>query len=378
MNTEIHPRKSERSMKHRWILTEFGQGTQQKRSIDLPARTSIVGRTPDVDVPLNANGISKRHAKLSFIDDQLIVEDLGSTNGTYLNGQRITLSVVAVGDLLQFANTLFKVGRRGDSQFDGTIEEGILPWAQTLLAFDTLISQRAVVPNYQPIVTMSEQLVIGYELLARSDIDGLTNPALMFAAAERLGQQAFLSEILRDEGLRLARNFIRPDQQLYLNTHPAEVVTDRFVNSLRDLRTNHPTAKVTIEIHEAAITDPTAMKTLMALLQELNMQLSYDDFGAGQGRLLELAEVPPHVLKFDMQLIRNIDQASATKQELLRSLIQIAKNAGCTALAEGVETEAEHRVCVELGFTLGQGFLYGRPCRNPQNEAPPNQAKSVG
>ncbi len=186
----------------------------------------------------------------------------------------------------------------------------------------------------------------------------------MFAAAERLGQQAVLSEILRDEGLRIASHFVRADQQLYVNTHPTEIVTDRFLNSLRDLRTNHPAANVTIEIHEAAITEPTAMKALVAVLNELDMRLSYDDFGAGQGRLLELAEVPPHVLKFDMQLIRNIDQASSTRKELLRSLVQIAKNTGCTTLAEGVETTQEHDVCVELGFELGQGFLYGRPRRH--------------
>ncbi len=143
--------RAEKTLKQRWMLTEFGQGSQQKRSIDLPERTLIVGRAPDVDIPLNINGISKRHAKLTHVHNQLMVEDLGSTNGTYLNGKRIEMSVVAVGDLLQFANAIFKVGRRGDSQFDGTIEEGILPWAQTLISFDTLINEKAVVPNYHPL-----------------------------------------------------------------------------------------------------------------------------------------------------------------------------------------------------------------------------------
>lgn len=94
---------------------------------------------------------------------------------------------------------------------------------------------------------------------------------------------------------------------------------------------------------------------------DLGMELSYDDFGAGQGRLLELVEVPPHVLKFDMQLSRNIDTASRNRQELLRSLVRIAQDTGTTVLAESVETEAELETCIQIGFELGQGFLYGRP-----------------
>ncbi|MBL8852624.1 MAG: EAL domain-containing protein [Planctomycetaceae bacterium] len=351
------------NLKQRWILTEFGQGSQQRRAIDLPMRELIVGRSPEVDIVLNANGISKRHARLSCVRDELVVEDLGSTNGTYVNGQRVQQSVVVVGDLLQFANSLYKVGRHSDTQHDGTMEEGILPWAQTLLLFDQLLTERAVVPNFQPIVELADQKVVGYELLARSDLDGLTNPGLMFAAAERLGQQELLSEILRHEGLRKAGESTQRDKEIFLNTHPTEVVTERFVNSLRDLRAVFPTAKITIEIHEAAITEPAMMKSLHTLLREFDMRLSYDDFGAGQGRLLELADVPPHVLKFDMQLIRDIDRAPASRQELLKSLVQIAKNAGAQTLAEGVETEAEHGTCWEMGFELGQGYLYGRPHR---------------
>ncbi len=143
------------SVKCRWTLTEFGS----RRSSEAIHRTSspdlIVGRDADADIIISSKGVSKRHARLSFSHDHLIVEDLGSTNGTLVNGKRIECSTVTVGDLLQFANALYRVGRRGDSVIDGTIEEGILPWAQTLLLFERLINQREVVPFFQPIVTMT-------------------------------------------------------------------------------------------------------------------------------------------------------------------------------------------------------------------------------
>ncbi len=280
------------SVKCRWTLTEFSQGDQQKRTIELPSRDLIVGRDADADITIASKGVSKRHARLSFSYDHLLVEDLGSTNGTLVNGKRITCSTVTVGDLLQFANALYRVGRRGDSVIDGTIEEGILPWAQTLLLFERLINQREVVPFYQPIVTMNARDCVGYEVLARSELDGLTNPALMFGAAERLGQQAALSELLRDEGLRVLHRAGQPASDIFLNTHPSEVVTDRLIASLEELRSHYLSASVVLEIHEGAVTDPSSMKKLRAVLNQLDMKLSYDDFGAGQGRLLELGEVP--------------------------------------------------------------------------------------
>ncbi len=351
------------SVKYRWTLTEYGQGDQQKRTIELPARDLIVGRDADADITIASKGVSKRHAKLSFSHEHLIIEDLDSTNGTLINGKRIRCSTVTVGDLVQFANALYRVGRRGDSIADGTIEEGILPWAQTLLLFERLINQREVVPYFQPIVTMSARDYVGYEVLARSELDGLTNPALMFGAAERLGQQAALSELLRDEGLQVFHRAGQPPTEIFLNTHPSEVVTERFINSLENLRSNFLTSAIVVEIHESAVVDLESMKRLRQVLNELDMKLSYDDFGAGQGRLLELSEVPPDVLKFDMQLIRDIDQANAARQELLASLVRIANELGTIPLAEGVETDAEHEVCVQMGFLLGQGYLYGRPAK---------------
>ena len=348
---------------HRWTLTEFGEGSGQQRTIELPHRELVVGRSSDADVTIHSTSVSKRHAKLSFENNCMLVEDLGSTNGTHLNGKPIEFSAVVEGDLLQFANALYKVGRKSIQDYDGTMEEGILPWAQTLLAFDQLINERAVVPHFQPIVSMDRETTPGYELLARSNLDGLSNPGLMFGAAERLGQQATLSELMRQEGLKIAANSHFSTANFFLNTHPCEVITQRLIDSLINLRADYPAVNVTIEIHEAAVTEPSAMREFQSLLKGLNMQLSYDDFGAGQGRLLELGEVPPDVLKFDMQLIRNIDSAPATRQEMLATLVRLAIDLGTIPLAEGVETEAEHQTCLQMGFQLGQGYLYGRPAK---------------
>jgi EAL domain-containing protein (putative c-di-GMP-specific phosphodiesterase class I) len=116
-----------------------------------------------------------------------------------------------------------------------------------------------------------------------------------------------------------------------------------------------------LEIHETAVTDPVKMAEMRAHLAALKISLAYDDFGSGQSRLNELIESPPDYLKFDMSLIRDIDSATPQRQQILATLVQMVRSLGIVPLAEGVETEGESATCLQMGFELGQGYLYGKP-----------------
>ncbi|HEX6962149.1 MAG TPA: EAL domain-containing protein, partial [Lacipirellula sp.] len=144
--------------------------------------------------------------------------------------------------------------------------------------------------------------------------------------------------------------------------HPAELAEHGVLEfSLRELRELAPQARLVLEIHEAAVTCVRQMREMRSLLNELNMGLAYDDFGAGQARIVELGECPPDYLKFDIDLIRDIDHASPERQKMLASLVSIVRDLGIASLAEGVETEAEHQACRQMGFNYAQGFYYGKP-----------------
>lgn len=352
-----------------WTLSEYGE---DKPSYVIAMPECIVGRGSDAGFRIHSSSVSKHHAKLFCQAGVLYVEDLSSTNGTYIGGEKVKVSALTEGDLLQFADSVFRVGCQSDSiDMTGTLEVGPSMFASALLMFEQLLTERRVIPNFQPIVTMdgevnklneiNELTTIGSELLARSDLEELRNPAAMFGAAQRLGQQATLSELMREEGSRKVCDHPLGSLKLFYNTHPAEFGTDRLDASLRSLRDEFPSLDFVIEVHESAIAGVQTMRRFLQTLEDLNMEIAYDDFGAGQGRLIELTEVPANYLKFDMGLIRDIDKASAPRQDLLRSLVKVAVESGSTPLAEGVETEAEHQTCRQLGFELGQGYLYGRP-----------------
>jgi pSer/pThr/pTyr-binding forkhead associated (FHA) protein len=96
-----------------WILDST---TEPATRLRLPAgAVKTVGRTARADFILDAALVSRVHCRL-FADasDQLVVEDLESTNGTRVNGKKITRSVVREGDTLSVGRVDFLVSRSDD------------------------------------------------------------------------------------------------------------------------------------------------------------------------------------------------------------------------------------------------------------------------
>ena len=149
--------------------------------------------------------------------------------------------------------------------------------------------------------------------------------------------------------------------QLFLNVHAAELGNEGLVASFVATRRKRPDLRLTLELHEQALEDLGAVEQLRAALSRAGVGLAYDGFGASEARLLELAEVPPHYLKFDMSFIRGIDAAPVSRRSLLTSLVSVARDMLVQTVAEGVETAAEADACMRIGFTHAQGFFFGRP-----------------
>ena len=78
-------------------------------------------------------------------------------------------------------------------------------------------------------------------------------------------------------------------------------------------------------------------------------------------RLLELTEVPPDYVKFDINLIRNIHLGNAGRQQTLQTLVRMVRELGIATLAEGTECAEEVEVCRQIGFDFAQGYYFGRP-----------------
>ena len=363
-----------------WYLEgSLGQG--RTWSVCVEHSPFLIGRHDDSHLQLTSNEISRRHAEIVRDGDSLWIRDLGSTNGTFHNHERLECRApLRRNDVLHFGSLEFRVAERNPArqESNGAVETGVfmappeLPdqFVRCGEEFEQLLTDCRVLPVYQPIVDAGSGRVVGYELLGRGDHPELpTAPVELFQIAERLGKAAELSRLFRDEGLRIARD-LPVGVDLLFNEHPAERLCADTVAGLKHARNLVPEQRMILEINERTVTDLQAMRELRCALDDLGIGLAYDDFGAGQARLRELIEVPPDYLKFDAFLIRDLDRQSDRFHRALQTLVDMSHDLGVIPLAEGVETEAERAICESLGFEAIQGHLYGRPVPFPELRLP--------
>jgi EAL domain-containing protein (putative c-di-GMP-specific phosphodiesterase class I) len=330
------------------------------RRVPISSGRFQVGRRSDIHLCLAHPSVSKAHAEFVASEAALFVRDLGSTNGTFVNGERISVDTpIDERDVVQFSDFEFIVGRTQIEESMRTITSSPSEWQNTLSRLHRLLTERAVVPYFQPIVQFADGQTIGYEGLARSAIAGLLNPRDMFEAAERISLASRLSVLCRENAVEVAQRMAKPGL-LFLNTHPSERPHSGLLESLARLRSTAPDLSIVLELHEAAITHPQEMAEFRDELRQLRILLAYDDFGAGQARLMELAEVAPDYLKFDIGLIRGIHLAPQ-RQQMVAGLVRLVRDLGIQPLAEGIELAAEADVCRQIGFTHAQGYFYGKP-----------------
>jgi len=318
-----------------------------------------IGRNNSNSLHLPDSTASSFHAELTGLESCLRVTDLNSTNGTFVNGQRIAgTHPLQDGDLLQFGSTVFRVSSQTVTPPTCTEAFDAADDAVALVQFSEVLRKQAINPHLQPIVDINTRATVGFEVLARSRYMGLRTATALFQAAARMNAEIVLSQQARLAGMNVAR-MVPHGATLFLNTHPRELDDPDLVNSLKELRANFPRRTMCIEIHESAVSSPLKLKELKYALADLGMQLAFDDFGAGQSRLRELIAVRPDYVKFDMSLLDNVEDPKHARA--IETLVQMTLDLEIVPLAEGVEKQEQHDACRGVGFQLAQGFLYGHP-----------------
>lgn len=358
-------RRSTATLEDVWFLSGPTQLGENLVHTPIDGDPFIIGRRGGVSLKLGFRTVSGTHASLTASRGCLMLRDLGSTNGTYVNGNRIegnTEVPVVEEDLVQFAEAAFRVRRQSPiGMTQGTISENVCDQALALVQFDRLMNERLVRPHFQSIVDLIDERPVGYEVLGRGSVFGLESVGAMFQAAEQLNLEVELSQLLRWEGIRLGGPRLG-QMPLFVNTHPAELEdTETLIRSLSAIREMTTQTPLVLEIHEAAVTDPSRLRSLVQAMEALDIDFAYDDFGSGQARLAELVEAKPAYVKFDINLIRGIDAEDDTRRRMLGNLVSMVRDLDIKALAEGTETAEEVAVCRDLGFHLAQGFYFSRP-----------------
>ncbi|MBO7402349.1 MAG: EAL domain-containing protein, partial [Lachnospiraceae bacterium] len=99
----------------------------------------------------------------------------------------------------------------------------------------------------------------------------------------------------------------------------------------------------------------------LAEIRESGFQLWIDDFGSGYSSLNVFGRFEIDLIKFDMELLRNLDSHNGANREIIKAMIQVAKKLGVHTLCEGMETEDQKQFLIDAGCELAQGYLYHKP-----------------
>ena len=328
-----------------------------------------IGRAPQNDLVLPSHVVSSRHAEILESAGLLFIRDVGSTNGSFVNGKRITNdTLLAEGDLIEFGDAFFRIV----ASFGEVREERTSPLiGKTAFFHDSdnnrgprslqlLLRDENLLPCFQGIHCLKTGLTRGYEYLARANYPGIESAGLLFEQARRASREVELSMLCRKKAMEFSVR-LDPAMPVFLNTHPVEPMIETVVPQMREIREQYPQRKIVLEIHEAAITEPVLVRELRRQLNDFDVRLAFDDFGRGQARIRELICAPSDYIKFDSALIRDLQHVSPEQFRFFRSIIQGIKGEGAITVAEGVETEVMAEVCRDIGFDLVQGFLFSRP-----------------
>jgi diguanylate cyclase (GGDEF)-like protein len=223
------------------------------------------------------------------------------------------------------------------------------------VAFDTTLPP--ALPRFsivlQPIVEVATGRIVGHEALSRFE-DRANDPRAVFRLAHLDGYGDLLEAATIIAALALSD---RPEgQALYVNASARALTSTRFW-----LRMPERLDSVMVELTEdTEHIDSDTLADAVARLRARGASIALDDLGAGVGEFHRMAALCPDVVKADRSLVHGC-ASQPGQSAVLRGLVTYANALGTLVCAEGVEDWADLDHLEELGVTLAQGFLLGRP-----------------
>jgi diguanylate cyclase (GGDEF)-like protein/PAS domain S-box-containing protein len=221
---------------------------------------------------------------------------------------------------------------------------------------------------YQPIVTLDEHRIVGFEALVRWNHPelGLIEPTRFIPLAEDTGLIVPIGRrVLRDacRQLRIWEEAF-PDLALSMsvNLSAKQLVQPELVGDTDNIirRTGIDPSHLRLEITETVLINNVEVATgIFERLKSLGVMLSMDDFGTGYSSLGSLHRFQMDTLKIDQSFIAGVEVRDEDA-EIVRTIIALARNLGMSVVAEGVETQGQLRHLDSLACDHAQGYLFSR------------------
>lgn len=275
--------------------------------------------------------------------------------------------------LLQCANTaMMEAKRQGRGQlrtYSSTISRQIRERLVLDAALHKAITREQLRIVVQPQSDRQGLLAGGEVLLRWHDHHGVdVSPAFFIPLAEQSGlifpiSDWVLNATLDQVSLWHRRGLTVPRLALNISARLLESSDRHLAQHLQSALEQRrlPADALELEITETALLqNPIAAAETVRSMADAGFRVAIDDFGTGYSSMDLLRNLPVHKLKIDTAFVRNLER-SPEDQAIVQATITLAHGLGMTCIAEGVETEEQRQILLELGCDQLQGYLCGRP-----------------
>lgn len=248
------------------------------------------------------------------------------------------------------------------------IREGALARLAIERDLRVALEQGGLYSVYQPIVSLVEGRIVGFESLLRWDHPerGTLTPESFIEAAERSGLIVPIGLAVLQRACEQAVHWREGDpgsrKRVYVNVSARQLTDDDFVPTLERAITDSGVepGELCLEITETALMDDGRGPLALHAAKKLGVRVVLDDFGTGYSSLTHLRSTPIDEIKIDRSFVEGLDRRDAPAA-IVTAVVSMAHALGIDAVAEGVETEAELAKLRAIGCSLAQGFRFAQP-----------------
>lgn len=228
------------------------------------------------------------------------------------------------------------------------------------------IQLNKIIPQYQPVVRLSDGQVSSFEVLARwmDDSLGAVSPNLFIPLAESAKLIRTLTESMVDQVINdlpmITSKF--PNAKLAINISPSLFKSNQLLQIFldRSLRFGHLYKNLDLELVESEMLDKEEeTSNQIEQLAQMDLSITIDDYGKNYSSLARLVQLPFSRLKIDQSFVKDLGVKKESRI-VIKNIVALANDLGISVVAEGVETVVQFEDLLDLGCEYGQGWYFER------------------
>jgi diguanylate cyclase (GGDEF)-like protein/PAS domain S-box-containing protein len=260
--------------------------------------------------------------------------------------------------------------------FDKTLHKKALHLLERETDLRKAVNRDEFENHYQPIVDLQTASLVGFEALIRWNHPqlGLINPGSFISIAEETGLIIPITQLIAHQA---CEDLCRWQKQLQdelkltmnINLSSKHFMSPTLLDDIQEIlkQTGMPPEQLKLEITETALMeDADETIRLVHRLKDLGLHLLIDDFGTGYSSLSYLQRLPIDTLKVDRSFVSRIQSEPDGNRNIVEAIISLAHRLKMMVVAEGVETEEQFAILLDMNCQFGQGYLFSKPLNKPE------------